>query len=116
MKIVVTAKASSPQSEIDARFGRSAFFLLFDTENDHWEAVDNTAATSAAHGAGIQAAQTVCRLGTEVVITGNVGPKAFAVLEAGGVRVYRGDRETALHAVEALRKGQLPEMHEPHAS
>lgn len=116
MKIVVTAKDPSPSSQIDPRFGRTAFLLLFDTENDHWETVDNTSANSAEHGAGVQAAQTVCGLGADVVITGDVGPKAFAVLAAGGVKVYRGGSRTALNAVEAFQQKQLQELQKPDVS
>jgi predicted Fe-Mo cluster-binding NifX family protein len=110
MKIVVSAKGGAPESEVDPRFGRAACFLVFDTESGVWQAVDNASAMSAAHGAGIQSAETVCRLGANTVISGHVGPKAFTVLVAGGVKVYRGDARTAREAVEAFQRGQLPEL------
>ena len=110
MKIVLSAKDKAPGSEVDPRFGRAAFLLVFDTTSEAWESVDNASAMSAAHGAGIQAAETACRLGAGAVISGHVGPKAFSVLSAGGVKVYRGDARTALEAVEAFRRGQLPEL------
>jgi predicted Fe-Mo cluster-binding NifX family protein len=112
MKIVVSAKGGTPESEVDPRFGRAACFLIFDTESGVWQAIDNASAISAAHGAGIQSAETVCRLGADIVISGHVGPKAFTVLAAGGVRIYRGDARTALQAVEEFRRGQLPELND----
>jgi predicted Fe-Mo cluster-binding NifX family protein len=110
MKIVVSAKGATPESEVDPRFGRAACFLVFDTGNGVWQAVDNAPAISAAHGAGIQSAETVCRLGAEIVISGHVGPKAFTVLAAGGLKIYQGDARTAREAVEAFQRGQLPEL------
>ena len=112
MKIVVGAKGGTPESEVDPRFGRAACFLVFDTESGVWQAVDNVSAISAAHGAGIQSAETVCRLGADTVISGHVGPKAFTVLVAGGVKIYRGDARTAREAVEAFQRGQLAELND----
>ena len=112
MKIVVSAKGGTPESEVDPRFGRAACFLVFDTESGAWQAVDNVSAISAAHGAGIQSAETVCRLGADTVISGHVGPKAFTVLVAGGVKIYRGDARTAREAVEAFQRGQLAELND----
>jgi len=112
MKIVISAKGKEPESEVDPRFGRASCFLVFDAESGAWQAVDNASAVSAAHGAGIQSAETVCRLGANAVISGHVGPKAFTVLAAGGIKVYRGDARTAREAVEAFQHGQLPELND----
>jgi predicted Fe-Mo cluster-binding NifX family protein len=111
MRIVVSARGAAPASEVDPRFGRAASLLVFDTESGAWQAIDTMDARGAAHGAGIQTAETVCRLGATGVISGQVGPKAFAVLATGGVRIFRGDGRTAREAVEAFLHGRLPEQH-----
>jgi predicted Fe-Mo cluster-binding NifX family protein len=110
MKVVVSARGTAAESEVDPRFGRASYFLLFDTENGSCEPVENVQALSAAHGAGIQAAETVCRQCAEVLITGHVGPKAFAVLSAAGLKVYRGDGRSVNEAIEAFRNGRLTEV------
>ncbi len=110
MKIVVSAKGDTPESEVDPRFGRAAWFLVFDTEGGTWQAVNNASAISAAHGAGIVSAEAVCRLGAGAVISGHVGPKAFAVLAAGGVKVYQGAERIVQVAVEDFQGGRLSEM------
>jgi predicted Fe-Mo cluster-binding NifX family protein len=115
MKIVVSAKGGTADSEVDPRFGRAASFLVYDTDERSWQPVDNVQALSAAHGAGIQSAETVCRLGASAVISGHVGPKAFAVLAAGGVKAYHTDPRTARAAVEAFLRGELLELHEADA-
>ncbi len=110
MKVVVSARGITPESEVDPRFGRASHFLVFDTGNGSWEPVDNTQSLTAAHGAGIQAAETVCRHGAGIVISGHVGPKAFRVLSAGGVQVFRGDGRTAAEALAAFQNGSLVEI------
>lgn len=108
MKVVVTAQGSSLDSPVDPRFGRARFFLLVDTETGNFTAHDNVQNLNAPQGAGIQAAQTVVQLGTEAVLTGNVGPKAFATLQAARVAVHPGAMGTVREALEALHAGRLP--------
>ncbi len=116
MKIAVSVTGTEKESAVDPRFGRAAGFLIYDTGTEIWEAVENRQAKDAAHGAGIQAAETVCRQGVEVVITGHVGPKAEAVLSGGGVKVYGGEGRSAAQAVEAYRAGELLELKDSSAS
>jgi len=115
MKIVVSARGGTADSEVDPRFGRAACFLVFDTDSGAWQSVDNAQALSSTHGAGIQAAETVCRLGASAVISGRVGPKAFAVLAAGGVNAYQAGPEIARSAVAAFQNGELRELREADA-
>ena len=62
---------------------------------------------NAPQGAGIQAAQAVVRLGAHAVLTGNVGPKAFAALQAGQVAIYPGASGTVRQALEQWQSGSL---------
>ena len=90
MKIAVTAQGTEMTSEIDPRFGRAACFLVVDTESGDHQVVDKTQNLNAAQGAGVQAAQTVANLKVDAVLTGHCGPKAFQVLQSGGVAIYVG--------------------------
>jgi len=107
MKVAVTSQGQDLGSQVDPRFGRAAYFVVVDTETDKFSAHDNTQNVNAVQGAGIQAARAVVDLGVEVVITGNVGPKAFATLKAGNVGVYPGASGTVREAVETFKAGQL---------
>jgi len=107
MKVVVTAQDSTLDSPVDPRFGRARYFLLVDTDTGQFTPHDNVQNLNAAQGAGIQAAQTVVRLGAEAVLTGNVGPKAYATLQAGQVAIYPGAAGTVRQALEELRSGRL---------
>ncbi|RKX75035.1 MAG: dinitrogenase iron-molybdenum cofactor biosynthesis protein [Spirochaetes bacterium] len=111
MKIVVTSEGETLDDSIDPRFGRAGKFILYNTETKEVQAVDNSESLNAAHGAGIKAAETVSRLGVEVVITGNCGPKALSALEAAGIVVYTGVTGTVRKAIEALESGRLSSGH-----
>ena len=95
------------KSPVDPRFGRAKFFMVVDTEAGGFVAYDNAQNLNAAQGAGIQAAQKVVNLDVEAVLTGNVGPKAFSTLQAGGIRVCVGATGSVEKAVEHFRAGQL---------
>ena len=107
MKIVVTSKGKTLESQVDPRFGRAANFVLIDTDTGAFEGHDNAQNLNAAQGAGIQAAETVSRLGAEAVITGHCGPKAFRTLRAAGVHVVVAAQGTVAQAVEAFQTGKL---------
>jgi len=107
MKVAVTAQGQEPNSPVDPRFGRARFFVVADTETGEFSVADNTQNLNAAQGAGIQAGRNVVELGVEVVITGHVGPKAFATLQAGGVKVYTGATGTVADAIEQFKAGKL---------
>jgi predicted Fe-Mo cluster-binding NifX family protein len=107
MKVAFTTAGSSPDSPLDARFGRAPGFLVYDTDSGTFEFVDNQQSLNAAQGAGIQAAETVVRAGAGSLVTGHCGPKAFRVLSAAGVKVYNTDLPTVAAALAAFKAGTL---------
>lgn len=109
MKILVTSTGDTLDSPVDTRFGRSAKFILFDTVSGRYESIDNARGMNALQGAGIQAAETVARLGPQCVITGHCGPKAFRVLSAAGIMIFTTDAANVADALEKFRSGRLME-------
>lgn len=107
MRIAVTSQGQTLDSQVDSRFGRAGCFVVVDTDTGEFSVADNTQNLSAAQGAGIQAGANVVKLGVEAVVTGHVGPKAFATLQAGGVGVYTGATGTVAEAVEQFKAGAL---------
>jgi predicted Fe-Mo cluster-binding NifX family protein len=107
MKVVVSSSGQSLDAPVDPRFGRAAFFIVVDTDTGACEAHDNAQNLNAAQGAGIQAAETVARLGAEAVITGHCGPKAFRALSAAGIKVVVGAEGSVNAAIEAFKSGTL---------
>ncbi len=113
MKILVTAKGKLISDDVDPRFGRAKFFVLVDTDTNKATAHDNSQNLNAAQGAGIQAAQSVVRLGAEAVISGNVGPNAFQTLNAAGVKVYLCPPATVEEALRKFKAGELKDAASP---
>jgi len=107
MKIAITAQNSGMDAPVDPRFGRARYFMVVDTETGAFTGVDNAVNLNAVQGAGIQAGRNVVELGVGAVVTGHVGPKAFATLQAGNVAIYTGASGTVAEAVEQYKAGQL---------
>jgi predicted Fe-Mo cluster-binding NifX family protein len=108
MKICVTAVADRLDAQVDPRFGRSQYFVIVDPATMEFEAMPN-AALNAPGGAGIQAAQAMVNEGVNVVISGNMGPNAFQVLSAAGVKIATGAYGTVKDAIELYQAGKLTE-------
>jgi len=109
MKIVFTAKGTSMDSDMDPRFGRTDFFVIYDEDTKDVQSFDNRAIENAAHGAGPKTAQKLAELGAQVLITGNgPGGNADAVLKTTGVTVYVGAGEMSVkEAYKAYKAGTL---------
>ncbi len=112
MIIAVSAEGNGMDSRLDLRFGRAKAFIIVDTKTLKGEGLENAAAASAG-GAGISAAQTVVDKNVEAVITGNVGPNASRVLNAAGVKVYRGKEISVKENVELFLQGALEQITAP---
>ncbi len=108
MKIAISTTGTDLESQLDPRFGRANYFLIVDSSTKEViEVIDNRASQDAAHGAGINAATAVVQSGAEVVLTGRVGPKAFSVLNAAGIKVVSEMAGTAKKVIEEYLSGNL---------
>lgn len=113
MKLAISSKGKSLDSEIDPRFGRAAFFVLIDPETMDFEIIENKQNLQLPQGAGIQTAQTVVERGATIVLTGNCGPKAFQVLQATGIKVAVGISGTIKDAVIRFKQGKMNYVQAP---
>jgi len=107
-KIAVSCEEPSLDSLVDPRFGRAAGFLIVDPDTLEFSYVDNGSSQAMSQGAGIQAAETVCRSGAKVVLTGYVGPKAFQALFAAGIKIGQNlENITVRQAIEKFNAGEV---------
>lgn len=109
MKIVVSANGSTWDAPASPIFGRCPVYVFVDTDSMMIDAVENEA-QNAAGGAGIQAAQFVVDQGAKAVVSGNLGPNAFQVLNASQVPVYLHTGGSVRQVVEAFKAGALPQQ------
>lgn len=86
-KVAISSEGPTPQDLVDSRFGRAVGFIIYDTKSGSYTYNENGMAMTMAQGAGIQTAENIVKAGVQAVLTGYVGPKAFAVLEAAGVKI-----------------------------
>jgi len=107
VKLALTTSGETLEAPLDPRFGRAPRFLVFETDTNAFEIVDNQAGVDAAHGAGVQAAERLARLRVRGLVTGHCGPKALSVLVSAGIEVYNTDAKTVAEAIEAYRAGTL---------
>lgn len=107
MKIAFTISGGGLDAAMDGRLGRAGQFLVYDLDGGTFEIIDNGRNRDAAQGAGIQAAETIVRSGAKAVVTGHCGPKAFRVLSAAGLAVYRTEAPTVADALDLYRQGKL---------
>ena len=103
--IAVTSTGQEMDSPMDPRFGRCTYFAIVDTSGNMKPAANGAQALG--NGAGIEAAKQVSDLKVGTVITGNVGPNAFRVLAAAGIKVFVGGSGTVREALEKYKQGSL---------
>ncbi|MCK4426294.1 MAG: NifB/NifX family molybdenum-iron cluster-binding protein [Deltaproteobacteria bacterium] len=109
MKVAISATGKDLNSAIDPRFGRAGYFIIVDAESGNIvNVIDNLAAQDAAQGAGINAATLVAGSGVQTVLTGQIGPKAFEVLQTSGIKMISNVSGTVGEAIEQYRKGAIP--------
>lgn len=92
MKIAVSSTGKNLTDNVSDVFGRSPYFIVAEIENGEikkTEIIENKSADQMG-GAGIFAAQLMAEKNVNVVITGNVGPRALDVLKQFNIAIYYG--------------------------
>lgn len=112
MKIAFTSKGTTWDSEIDPRFGRTEYILLYNEKNDDLSYYDNRDMEQEAHGAGPKTSQKLFELNADILVTGNgPGGNAASVLQKTGIKIYTGAGDQSIkQAYEAFKNGKLKEF------
>ena len=112
MKICVSSTGKDLDANVDPRFGRCSYFIIIDPKTMNYEFISNKSSI-ASGGAGIQAAQTVAKTGASTVITGNIGPNAFEILQAVGIKVITGANGVIKNIIEKFNNDDFKETNSP---
>jgi predicted Fe-Mo cluster-binding NifX family protein len=115
MKIAVTSTGPTLDDNVEARFGRCAYYLIVDTDTMQCEPIENPN-IALGGGAGIQSAQLMSEKGVTAVLTGNCGPNAFNVFGQAGIRVIVGVSGPVRNAVEQFKRGAFSSALEPNVA
>lgn len=115
MKIGISSAGRDMNSLIDPRFGRCAYFMITQTDDDSFEVVENEY-KSLGGGAGIQAAGFLQSKGVKAVLTGNCGPNAMKVFSESNIQVVTGQSGIIKDIIETIKKGELTGFADPTVS
>lgn len=105
MKTIITSTGNSTGDQFDLRFGRAAWFCLYDAETGDTSFHENKAFNDG-HGAGQVAAERVFELGAGKVISGDFGPTAKDVLDRLKIQmvIIDNDNQTVGDVIRKLQK------------
>ena len=88
MKIAIPVDEKTLESNVCASFGRTPYFLIYDTETKESIFIDNSAAASTG-GAGIKAAQTIVDNKANALLTPRCGQNAADVIKSADIKIYK---------------------------
>ncbi len=114
MKIAIPVDEKSLDSNVCISFGRTPYFLIFDTDTKECVFLDNSAVASTG-GAGIKAAQTIVDNKTNVLLTPRCGENAADVFKAAEIKIYKTTFASVKDNIDAFIDGKLSLLDEIHA-
>ncbi len=81
MKVAITSTGDSLESTIDQRFGRCAYFVIYDIESKAIEVIPNPN-KDAEEGAGPASVQLVASRNVSKIVSGEFGMKIKSLLDS----------------------------------
>ncbi len=116
MRICITCLGDNLKSPIDPRFGRAQFLLLLDENGKLKDTIKNPG-LGARGGAGIAAAQELANRKVDILITGNIGPNAFRVLNISNIKIFLAAPRTSVKdAFQMWKDNKLDKVKKPSVS
>lgn len=114
MKIAIPVDDKNMETNVYQSFGRTPYFLIYDTETKESVFVDNSAAASQG-GAGIKAAQTIVDNKVSAIITPRCGENAAEVIKSADIKIYKTKDTSVRNNINAFNDGKLLLLEEIHA-
>jgi predicted Fe-Mo cluster-binding NifX family protein len=107
MKIAITSTGNSPDSKLDSRFGRCAYFVVYDSESHATEFIPNPN-KDILEGAGPASAQVVASRGVQKVISGEFGAKVKSIFDSLQIQliVYNEPEKKISDIIELLNRNK----------
>ena len=106
MKLAMPVNEKDMRTEICVSFGRSPYFLFYDTDTEEGTFIDNSAAASSG-GAGIKAAQIIVDNNAGALLTPRCGENAANVLKSADINLYKTEGVSVAENIEAFIDGKL---------
>jgi len=112
MKLAITSKGKTMDSQIESRFSRSPFFLIGNPETGDFRAFKNPGA-SAKDAACVDAVKFLVGREVGAILTGNVGHNAFVTIQDTRMKIYLGATGSVGETLENFKKRKLRRAKEP---
>lgn len=114
MRIAVPVDDKTLETSVCPSFGRTPYFLIYNTELKESRFIDNSAVASQG-GAGIKAAQVIVDNNANALLTPRCGENAAEVIKAAGIEIYKTINATAMDNINAFSSGKLDILTDIHA-
>jgi predicted Fe-Mo cluster-binding NifX family protein len=104
MKTIITSSENKLSAAFDKRFGRAAWFCIYDELSGAIEFVENLN-LNASNGAGTKAAEKAVELNVKKIISGDFGPKAKDLLDKFEIQmvILQDDNLTVENIISKLK-------------
>ena len=86
MKVAITSTGNSVESKIDPRFGRCAYFVIYDTDTKDSEFIENPN-NNASNGAEHAYVKLVTDKGAQKIVSGEFGMKIKSILDSLSIQM-----------------------------
>ncbi len=107
MIIAVPSKEEHIESSAESRFGRTKYFVIFDSEANTYSSIENKY-FEAVSGAGGQTVRQLSELNVEVVLVPEIGPKALDAIKAFDIKAYRyKDISSVTNIIQLFKEDKL---------
>lgn len=107
MKIAVACDRPEPVGFVSPCFGRSDWFLVYDTRADRFSLLRHQATQE---DAGIRAARRLVGARISAVVAGDFGASATRVLHDARVCLFSAGKVTVVSAIAAFQRGHLIDL------
>ncbi|SET34080.1 Predicted Fe-Mo cluster-binding protein, NifX family [Natronincola peptidivorans] len=114
MKIVLPVDDKNMETDVCISFGRTPYFLIFDTESKESTFLANHAANSQG-GAGIKAAQAIVDQKVDALLAPRCGKNAAEVISAAEIKMYKTMNNSIMDNINAFNDGKLALLEDIHA-
>ena len=113
MKVAVPVDDQNLETTVCMSFGRTPYFMIYDTDTKEHIFLDNSAADSQG-GAGIKAAQAIVDHQVDALLTPRCGENAAGVIKAAGIDLYKTESQSAIGNIDSLVAGKLSPLYDIH--
>ncbi|MCD6322325.1 MAG: NifB/NifX family molybdenum-iron cluster-binding protein [Clostridiales bacterium] len=114
MIVTIPVDGKTMSACINKAFGRTQYFLVYNTETQEKTFLENAAA-NAPGGAGVQASQFVVDQNTDAVLAPTIGQNSADVIKSSGIKIYLTSGCSIQDNITAFLDGKLKSLTDIHA-